>query len=177
LPKGQFLAAARKHQSGVYEIRPLTQIGHDSRGYDLATASVEFDAEDQAWPLYPGNCEWGMSIWSWGYPLSLKEEKPDGNTALRIYPRFLRGYVTRRFLGDPPTFPQVELDMQCPPGLSGAPIVYEGTDKVLGLVFAHNNTEIGGHPVYHYGYAFDRELLDGLAGPATNGLPLGKVLA
>lgn len=179
LPTGQVLAAARKNPRGSYDARELRNIQADPRGHDLATAFVDFDTEDQAWPLYPGVAEAGMQVWSYGYALPDFRVEGNGERTIQIYPRFLQGYVTRRFIGDPPTFPRAELDLSCPPGLSGAPIVYGGTDQVLGIVFGRTTVKVPDEdpaPLYHFGLAFDREILGGLLGPATEGRPLSELM-
>lgn len=179
LPEGQLLAVARKNAQGGYDPHLLHDVQRDPRGYDLATARVDLDAEDQEWPLYSGVAQTGMAVWSYGYPLTDFRVEPDGTRTYQIYPRFLQGYVTRRFVGDPPTHPKAELDMHCPPGLSGAPLVYGGTDQVLGIVYGRTTVKVPDEdpaPLYHFGLAYDREVIDGLVGPATGERALSEAM-
>lgn len=179
LPDGQLLAVARKNARGGYDAHVLRDVQRDPRGFDLATARVDLGAEDQEWPLYEGVSQAGMAVWSYGYPLTDFRVEADGTRTHQMYPRFLQGYVTRRFLGDPPTHPKAELDMHCPPGLSGAPLVFGGTDQVLGLVYGRATVKVPDEdpaPLYHFGLAYDREILDGLIGPATDGRTFSEVM-
>ena len=69
--------------------------------------------------------------------------------------------------------------MPCPPGLSGSPLVLVGRNEVVGLVFGRATTQVPDEdpaPLYHFGHAFDREVLDDLSGLATNGRPLWQLL-
>jgi len=111
LPRDHRLAVTRKNARGGHDPYLLRNVQRDPRGFDLATANVDLDAEDQAWPLYPGVSQTGMHVWTWGYPLTDFRIEADGTQTYQMYPRYLRGYVTRRFLGDPPTCPKAELDM------------------------------------------------------------------
>jgi hypothetical protein len=179
LPAGQMLAVTRKNSRGGYDAHLLRDVEPDPRGFDLATARVDLEAEDQAWPMYPGNVQQGMPVWTFGYPLPDFRIETDGSKTFQIYPRFLRGYVTRRFLGDPPTHPKAELEMPCPPGISGAPLAYGQTDQVLGIIYGRMTVKVPDEdpaPLYHFGLAYDREILTGLRGAATDGRPVGDLI-
>lgn len=178
LPEGQILAVTRKNASGGHDPFPLRDVERDPRGFDLATARADLEAEEE-WPLYPGLSQAGMPVWSYGYPLTDYRDEPDGTRTYQMYPRFLQGYVTRRFVGDPPTHPKAELDMHCPPGLSGAPLGYGSKNQVVGIVYGRTTTKVPDEdpaPLYHFGLAYDREILEGLLGAATGGRPLGEVM-
>jgi hypothetical protein len=179
LPPGQQLAVSRKNSSGGYDPFLLRDVQRDPRGFDLATARVDLDVEDQDWPLYPGLTQAGMDVWTFGYPLTDFRVESDGTRTHRIFPRYLKGYVTRRFLGDPSTHPRAELDMHCPPGISGAPLAYGGTDKVLGIIYGRTTVKVPDEepaPLYHFGLAYDSEILGGLIGPATDGRAFSEVM-
>jgi hypothetical protein len=178
LPQGQLLAVAKKNATGAYDHYLLEDIERDRRGFDLATARVDLSS-DEDWTLYSGVAQMGMTVWAYGYPLSHPRADEAGRVGFHIYPRYLEGYVTRRFLGFPATFPKAELDMPCPPGLSGAPLVLSHLNLVVGLVFGRTTIKVPDEdpaPLYHFGQAFDRETLDELSGPATGGRPLWEVL-
>jgi hypothetical protein len=178
LPSGQRLAIAKRRPVGGYDYYFLEDVERDSRSFDLATARVDVESEED-WPLYPGVTQMAMRVWAFGYPLSHSRQAEEGLVGFHIYPRYLEGYVTRRFLGVPASFPKAELDMPCPPGISGAPLVLTETNEVVGLVFGRTTTKVPDEdpaPLYHFGHAFDREVLDELSGKATGGRPLWEVL-
>jgi hypothetical protein len=179
VPEGQRLAVTRKNSRGGHDAFALSNVEPDPRGFDLVTASVDLDAEDQEWPLYPELSQAGMAVWTYGYPLTDWRPEPDGTRTYQMYPRYLQGYVTRRFIGDPPTHPRVEVDMHCPPGISGAPLVYGGKDQVLGIIYGRTTVKVPDEdpvPLYHFGLAFDREIVGGLVGRATGNRPLSEVM-
>jgi hypothetical protein len=69
--------------------------------------------------------------------------------------------------------------MHCPPGLSGAPLVFGGTDQVVGIVYGRTTTKVPDEdpaPIYHFGLAYDLEILAGLVGLATHGRPLSELM-
>jgi hypothetical protein len=179
VPEGQRLAVTRKNSRGGYDAFPLSNVQPDPRGFDLVTASADLDAEDQAWPLYPELAQAGMAVWTYGYPLTDWRPETDGTRTFQMYPRYLQGYVTRRFIGDPPTHPRTELDMHCPPGISGAPLVYGGSDQVIGIIYGRTTVKVPDEdpaPLYHFGLAFDREILGGLVGSAARDRPLSEIM-
>jgi hypothetical protein len=178
LPEGHVVAVAVKSETGSYQAYPLYAVEADPRGFDLATARVDLSCDDPL-PLYAGVGKIGMPVWSFGYPMPSLRPEPGLRVGVSIYPRYLQGYVTRRFLGDPATFPKLELDMPAPPGLSGAPLVLRGSDQVVGIVFGRQTVQVPDEdpaPLYHFGLAMDRETLDGLRGAATGGKELAEVL-
>jgi hypothetical protein len=180
LPAGQRLAVARRNANGSYEAFPLSDVEPDARGHDLATARVPLDAEEQ-WPLYQGVMVAGMSCWSFGYPLPEIRPEPFGPTGFAIAPRFVRGYVMRRYNGamvGGRSFPCAELDMTAPPGLSGAPILYENSDQILGVYFGRRSTKVPDEdpaPLYTFSLAYDNEILAGLKGKATGNRNVGEL--
>lgn len=179
LPEGQHLAVTRKNSRGGHDGHLLRDVQRDPRGFDLVTASVDLDAEDQEWPLYPELSQAGMPVWTFGYPLTDFRVEADGTRTYQTYPRYLQGYVTRRFVGDPPTHPKAEVDMHCPPGISGAPLVYGGSDQVIGIIYGRTTVKVPDEdpaPLYHFGLAYDREILEGLVGSATGHRPLSELM-
>jgi len=180
LPDGQRLAVCRKNASGGYDALPLSMIEADSRGHDLATARVQLEA-DEEWPLYQGVMVAGMGCWSFGYPLPEIRPETGQPTTFVLAPRFVRGYVMRRFMGaniGGTAFPCGEVDMTAPPGLSGAPIVFDGSDQILGVYFRRHTIKVADEepaPLYTFALAYDNEILAGLRGSATGGKTLGEV--
>ncbi len=180
LPAGQRLAVSRKNDRGGYDAWALSMIEADERGHDLATARVDLDAEE-AWPLYQGVMVPGMRCWSFGYPLPERRPEPTGDVTFAVAPRFVRGYVMRRYngaiaLGRP--VPCGELDMTAPPGLSGGPVVFEGSDHILGAYFGRRTTKVPDEdpaPLYSFSLAYDNEVLAGLKGAATGGKTIGEL--
>ena len=180
LPLGQRLAVCRSNGHGGYDPFPLSMVEVDARGHDLATAHVDLAAEEE-WPLYQGVMVPGMRCWSFGYPLPETRPAPGQAPTYAIAPRFVRGSVMRRFNGafvDGKAFPCGELDMTAPPGLSGAPIVFEGSDHILGVYYFRHTCKVPDEdpaPLYHFARAYDNEVLSGLKGAATNGKSIGEL--
>jgi len=180
LPEGQRLAVCKKNATGGYDPFPLSMVEADPRGHDLATARVDL-AADEEWPLYQGIMVPGMRCWSFGYPLPEVRSEPGQPPTYVLAPRFVRGSVMRRFDGaivGGKKCPCAELDMTAPPGLSGAPIVFEGSDHILGVYFRRNTTKVPKEdpaPLYHFALAYDNQILSGLKGAATGGKTLGEL--
>ena len=63
--------------------------------------------------------------------------------ALHFYARFLRGYVTR-LARDEAERPVIDLDMLCPPGLSGAPVMAKMTELASGAITATEMLALAG---------------------------------
>jgi hypothetical protein len=117
-----------------------------------------------------------MPVWAFGYPLVRPELEPSGDKGFHLYPRYLEGYVSRKFVA-PNSYPSVELGMPCPPGLSGAPLVIGHTEaEVVGLVYGRETTALGDEPPYIFGLAYDWDTLAGVSGTATKGKRLADLL-
>jgi hypothetical protein len=123
----------------------------------------------------------GMRVWSFGYPLPEVRPEHGEPPTYAIAPRFVRGSVMRRFNGafvGGRRFPCGELDMTAPPGLSGAPIVFEGSDHILGVYFRRHTTKVPDEDparLYTFALAYDNEILSGLKGSASNGRTIGEL--
>jgi len=111
-------------------------------------------------------------------------------------PRYLEGYVTRTFVypeGPGGPSPAHELDIQVPGGLSGAPVFFQGTDAILGVVFHAHEVEtvetfssvvaVTGKRepeivrVIYFGLAYPLDTILELRGPVTNDRPPREVLS
>jgi hypothetical protein len=85
-----------------------------------------------------------MHVWTFGYPATHVRQDAHGNKVFALGPRYLEGYVTRTFIypeGPGGPSPAHELDIQVPGGLSGAPVFFQGTDAILGVVFHAHEVE------------------------------------
>lgn len=192
LPEDQTYAVNREQK---VELFPLWNIQQDSNGTDLATANVAMLPEAEL-SLAEKDVYEGTDVHSFGYPLvnfEYIEEFDEMQPALDF--RLLRGYVTRNFWRDDPTFGRTnayELDMPTPEGLSGSPLFLSGTREVLGVVFGHNDValieafarvdpitkerEPEIQKMYHFGLAHTTETLRALRTRSTRDLPLSEYL-
>jgi hypothetical protein len=192
LPDDQTYAVNREQK---VELFPLWNIQQDSNGTDLATANVAMLPEAEL-SLAEKDVYEGTDVHSFGYPLinfEYIEEFDERQPALDF--RLLRGYVTRNFWRDDPTFGRghaYELDMPTPEGLSGSPLFRSGTREVLGVVFGQNDValiesfarvdpvtgerEPEIQKMYHFGLAHTTETLRSLGTTSTRSLPLAEYL-
>jgi hypothetical protein len=90
--------------------------------------------------------------------------------ALHCYSRFLRGYVTR-LARDEAERPVIDLDMPCPPGLSGAPVIREDRRDVIGVIFEEQTTTMYERTVI-FGRAHHLDVLRSACAAVTGGRPL-----
>jgi hypothetical protein len=143
LPAGQGYVVCRKRAPDVYDPFPMLDIVQHPRGRDLALCHVPLQARE-AFKIFTDPVKPGMHVWTFGYPATQVSEGLDGHPVFHLGPRYLEGYITREFifpdgLGGPS--PVYELDMQVPGGLSGAPIFFQGTDAILGVIFHAHEVE------------------------------------
>jgi hypothetical protein len=169
----------------TYLFSVVRDLAPDKNGSDLASGRVDrialFGLELANSPIATGS-----DVWTYGYPLT---EAPSERAAeWRLAPRYLQGYVTRRFYYGDRRIPSYELDMRAPAGLSGAPIVEIPSRRVVGVVYGVNevgtieqfgrvNPDTGTREpeivrVEGFALAHFTETLRNLTGPATDGREL-----
>lgn len=192
LEENQTYAVNREQKA---ELFPLFNIQQDSNNTDLATANVAMSPEAEL-ILAEKDVYEGTDVHSFGYPLmnfELNEETGEKFPAIDF--RLLKGYITRNFWRDDPTFGRgyaYELDMPTPEGLSGSPLFKAGSREVLGVVFGYNDValieylgqfdhetgkrEPDVQKIYHFGLAHNTETLRNLTTDATRNLPLHEYL-
>jgi len=116
----------------------------DENNTDIAIAYVDINGIE---PLQMCNHELDMAqnVWSFGFPLVDKMSDVEIGHKFSLNPRAIKGYVMRSFNHNHLTYPEnhfYELDMPAPEGLSGAPIVKEGTKEVASVVTGVNDVRI-----------------------------------
>lgn len=192
LEENQTYAVNREQKA---ELFPLFNIQQDGNNTDLATANVAMLPESEL-ILAEKDVYEGTDVHSFGYPLmnfELNEETGEKFPAIDF--RLLKGYITRNFWRDDPTFGRgyaYELDMPTPEGLSGSPLFKVGSREVLGVVFGYNDValieylgqfdhetgkrEPDVQKIYHFGLAHNTKTLRNLTNDATRNLPLHEYL-
>lgn len=192
LEENQTYAVNREQKAQLF---PLFNIQQDSNNTDLATANVAMMPEAE-FVLAEKDVYEGTDVHSFGYPLmdfELNEETGEKFPAIDF--RLLKGYITRNFWRDDPSFGRrnaYELDMPTPEGLSGSPLFKSGSREILGVVFGYNDValieylgqfdhetgkrEPDVQKIYHFGLAHNTETLKNLTTNATRNLPLHAYL-
>jgi hypothetical protein len=187
LPEDQTYAVLRYEAKTVHR---LGQIAQDPSGADLASARVDIPT----WPPFElvatAPDVTGLDVGTIGYPGTHPIEQPDGMLRFDQQGRYFQGYVSRAFTYNHPALHRpvrsYEIDMPCPRGLSGAPLVvttpaYRG--QVIGVIYgAHppfgSQSEAGEIPlpptVFALAHYFDT--LMALRGPATSDRPLSELV-
>lgn len=195
LKPGQRYVVCRKRGPDVYDPFPLSDIVQHPAGRDLALGRVPLRAS-QRFALFMPAVQPGMHVWTFGYPATQLRHDAHGNNVFALGPRYLEGYVTRTFIypeGPGGPSPAHELDIQVPGGLSGAPIFFQGTDAILGVVFHAHEVEtvesfssvdpVTGERqpeivrVIYFGLAYPLDTLLELRGPATDDRPLRELVS
>ena len=137
IPDDQVYAAIHQRKYGSYGAAFLENITSHPRGFDLVTASVPL-LPKLGFELASDVAATGGDVFSYGYPYTSTQRGSDGTVTFLLNPRYLQGYVTRRFMYEQceygPT-PAYELDMPAPGGMSGAPLVIARTRRVVGVIF------------------------------------------
>jgi hypothetical protein len=165
------IAVRRGGIESPYEFCSIDNLERDHNGADLALGHIDW---------MPGRCltlandpvQWGERVETYGYPFPLAgpdQAYPDYK-ALHCYSRFLRGYVTR-LARDEAERPVIDLDMPCPPGLSGAPVIREDRRDVIGVIFEEQNTTMYERTVI-FGRAHHLDVLRSACAAVTGGRPL-----
>ena len=192
LEENQTYAVCREQN---IELFPLINIQQDINNTDLATANVAMMPEAELSVAEKDVFE-GTDVHSFGYPLlSFEVSQETGEKIPALDFRFLRGYITRNFWRDDPSFGRgnaYELDMPTPEGLSGSPLFRSGSREVLGVVFGQNEValitsfarvdpetnerEPEIQKVYHFGLAHNTETLRNLKTNATRNIHLHEYL-
>jgi hypothetical protein len=140
LPTERFYAGVRDRVRGKNAANPLGGIERVGQA-DLAVCRIAFEPElgfriaDQPPPM-------GAAVWTFGYPLTEVRRRQDGSKVFLAHPRLLRGHITRRFVYEHPSLgpvPSWELSFAAPEGLSGAPLMLEGTLDVIGVIYGNND--------------------------------------
>lgn len=168
-----FAASVRDPATGKFHALPLTNLDRDSNGADLALANVPTSPQPPL-RLSDGRALQGEVVWSYGYPLVDTRQGNERDVIWRVTGRLLRGYVTQ---GTELTLSHgglqlvYELDMPCPPGLSGAPLMLPDTREVVGVVQG-DHTDTRGERVTTFGLALDLDVLSTARGSATRGATL-----
>jgi hypothetical protein len=113
--------------------------------------------------------QWGERVETYGYPfpLAVPDQVYPDYKALHFYSRFLRGYVTR-LARDEAERPVIDLDMLCPPGLSGAPVIREDRRDVIGVIFEEQITTMYERTVI-FGRAHHVDVLRSACAAVTGG--------
>ena len=192
LDTNRFYAVAEWNGSS-YIPRELTNITQVAP-LDLATANVDM------YPRVPlklshDTLPIGADVYTFGYPLTTKERRLEGDFRFRLQARYLQGYVTRSFDYEPAGFGTTatyELDMPAPAGISGAPLLTLGSTEVVGVVYgssdvatveelARVDAETGARTpeiqrIVSFGLAHHTETLWELSSLATGGRSLSEIL-
>jgi hypothetical protein len=120
----------------------------------------------------------------------LLEEQADRSVRFDQQGRYFQGYVSRAFDYIAPSgdtlIPSYEIDMRCPKGLSGAPLVVTTSEyrgQVIGVIYgAHTpfgtESEAGDIqlPTTVFALAHYFDTLMALRGPATSDRPLSELV-
>lgn len=172
----------------------LFNVQQDLNGTDLASANVHLGASIGL-ALAKDDVTLGGVVWTYGYPLTDVRSLPEGDLHFQLNPRFMRGYVMRSFYYQHMEYGRVnsyELSIPAPEGLSGAPLLKEGTLEVLGTVYGNNDVatieqfgrmdpatgkrEPEIQRIVSFGLAHHLDTLKALTGVATHNAALGEYL-
>jgi Trypsin-like peptidase domain len=135
------VAIRRGGITSPYEFCSIDNLGRDENGADLALGQIDWKP-GRVLTLAENHVRLGERVETYGYPFSLAvpDQKRREYRALTFDPLFLRGYVARLKMDEPSGVPVMDLDMRCPRGLSGAPIIREDRTEVIGVVFQEHTT-------------------------------------
>jgi hypothetical protein len=178
----------------------ITDIALHPDGYDLAVGRVS-DARFRPLPPFElKDAGIGADVLAPGYPLPRRWRRSmDEPVQFEVTVRGLRGHVTSdgivSGLGQYGSLPSVEVDMQIPGGLSGAPLfdwgfiqnplklvgVVRGTSVLLSTrdePFPADEDDDADEVERHtFGLASPAIAVASLRGPATDGRPLGEIIS
>jgi Trypsin-like peptidase domain len=170
------VAVRRGGIDSPYEFCSIDNLGQDDNGADLALGRVDW-TPGRVLTLADGEVHWGERVETYGYPFpaAVPDEAYPDHKALKFYPRFLRGYVTQLTVDESTKRPVMELEMLCPPGLSGAPVIREDRREVIGVVFDEHTTTMSDRTVI-FGRAHHLDVLRAARGIATRGRALADYL-
>jgi hypothetical protein len=170
------VAVRRGGIASPYEFCSIDELGQDENGADLALGRVDW-TPGPVLTLADGEVQWDERVETYGYPFpdALPDQAYPDYKALRFYSRFLRGYVTQLTTEELSGRPVMELEMLCPPGLSGAPVIREGGHEVIGVVFDEHATTMSARTVI-FGRAHHLDVLRAARGAVTSGRALADYL-
>lgn len=194
-PDDHEYAAIIEIQPGSYKAFFLNNLEQDANGSDLATANIGLGPV-LGLTLGRNSLALGTDVCTFGYPLTDLRQRPGGGRQFVLNPRYLQGYVTRKFHYEHRLFgsvPSYELDMLTPLGLSGAPVIKVNTKEVFGVVYGSHDVatieevaridpETGKREpevqrLVSFSLAHYTETLRNLRSTATRGLSLADFLA
>jgi hypothetical protein len=165
------IAVRRGGIESPYEFCSIDNLERDHNGADLALGHIDW-MPGRGLTLANDPVQWGERVETYGYPfpLAVPDQVYPAHKALHFYSRFLRGYVTR-LARDEAERPVIDLDMPCPPGLSGAPVIREDRRDVIGVIFEEQATTMYERTVI-FGRAHHLDLLRSACAAVTGGRPL-----
>src|SRR6267143_3306252 len=127
------------YESDNFALSRIIDFEKDAGGFDLAIGRADFNNSSQ-FPLYKHKLTMGEPLYTYGFPLTEGERRPDGFIDWKLNPRYFQGYLTRDLPydhpGDKPT-PSYELSFPAPVGLSGSPLLLVGTLNVAGVIYGN----------------------------------------
>lgn len=172
----------------------LFNVQQDLNGTDLASANVHLGASIGL-TLAKDDVTLGGVVWTYGYPLTDVRSIPGGDLHFQLNPRFMRGYVMRPFYYQHTEYGMVnsyELSIPAPEGISGAPLLKEGSLETVGIIYGNNdvatveefehfdsktgNREPEVRRIVSFGLAHHLDTLKALRGVATHNVALGEYL-
>jgi len=165
------IALRRGGIGSPYELCSIDNLERDRNGADLALGHIDW-MPSRGLTLANDPVQWGERVETYGYPfpLAVPDQMYPGYKALHVYSRFLRGYVTR-LARDEKERPVIDLDMLCPPGLSGAPVIREDRRDVIGVIFEEQTTTMYERTVI-FGRAHHLDVLRSARAAVTEGRSL-----
>jgi hypothetical protein len=165
------IAVRRGSIESPYEFCSIDNLERDHNGADLALGHIDW-MPGRGLTLANDPVQWGERVETYGYPfpLAMPDQVYPDYKALHFYSRFLRGYVTR-LARDEAEGPVIDLDMLCPPGLSGAPVIGEDRRDVIGVIFEEQTTTMYERTVI-FGRAHHVDVLRSACAAVTGGRPL-----
>lgn len=146
LPPDQSYCVAIEEDEGSFKSWQLHDLAQDGNGSDLATARLRIASSLQPSTqlrLAKEPALLGTNVLSYGYPYTDVTHDSDGNPRFELRARCLKGYISRAAPYERPGFGSVasyEVDMPAPKGLSGSPLIREGSMEVIGVVYGECET-------------------------------------
>jgi hypothetical protein len=162
------IAVRRGSIESPYEFCSIDNLERDHNGADLALGHIDW-MPGRGLTLANDPVLWSERVETYGYPfpLAVPDQVYPDYKALHFYSRFLRGYVTR-LARDEAERPVIDLDMLCPPGLSGAPVIREDRRDVIGVIFEEQITTMYERTVI-FGRAHHVDVLRSACAAVTGG--------
>ena len=138
------VAVRRSGITAQYEFCSIDELGRDENGADLALGRIDW-TPGRALTLATDSVQWGERVEIYGYPAStvVPDQTFDRYKSVTFSPMFLRGYVTQ-VVPNMDGRPAMNLDMLSPRGLSGAPVLREGSREIVGVVVGDRTIRLGG---------------------------------